>query len=88
MLRIATTALLALLPLAFGVGEGADAQAPLARAVIGGLVAGHYFHHPEMDGYLGILVSLWLLFLGFTQCRIQHAAISGLFPPPWKTYLA
>jgi HAE1 family hydrophobic/amphiphilic exporter-1 len=28
---------LALLPLAFGIGEGADAQAPLARAVAGGL---------------------------------------------------
>ncbi len=33
------TTILALLPLAFGVGEGADAQAPLARAVVGGLAA-------------------------------------------------
>ncbi|MGD2083188.1 MAG: efflux RND transporter permease subunit, partial [Chromatiales bacterium] len=33
------TTILALLPLALGVGEGADAQAPLARAVIGGLTA-------------------------------------------------
>ena len=33
------TTILALLPLAFGVGEGADAQAPLARAVVGGLTA-------------------------------------------------
>lgn len=31
------TTILALLPLALGVGEGADAQAPLARAVVGGL---------------------------------------------------
>jgi len=31
------TTILALLPLAFGIGEGADAQAPLARAVVGGL---------------------------------------------------
>lgn len=31
------TTILGLLPLAFGVGEGAEAQAPLARAVIGGL---------------------------------------------------
>ncbi|MBU0485415.1 MAG: efflux RND transporter permease subunit [Proteobacteria bacterium] len=31
------TTILALLPLALGIGEGADAQAPLARAVIGGL---------------------------------------------------
>jgi HAE1 family hydrophobic/amphiphilic exporter-1 len=34
-----TTTLLGLLPLAFGIGEGAEAQAPLARAVIGGLTA-------------------------------------------------
>ena len=31
------TTILALLPLAFGIGEGADAQAPLARVVVGGL---------------------------------------------------
>jgi HAE1 family hydrophobic/amphiphilic exporter-1 len=31
------TTVLALLPLALGVGEGADAQAPLARVVVGGL---------------------------------------------------
>ena len=31
------TTILGLLPLALGIGEGADAQAPLARAVIGGL---------------------------------------------------
>ena len=33
------TTILALLPLALGIGEGADAQAPLARAVLGGLAA-------------------------------------------------
>ena len=27
------------MPLAVGLGEGADAQAPLARAVIGGLIS-------------------------------------------------
>jgi HAE1 family hydrophobic/amphiphilic exporter-1 len=31
------TTIIGLLPLALGIGEGADAQAPLARAVIGGL---------------------------------------------------
>ena len=31
------TTILGLLPLAFGIGEGAEAQAPLARAVVGGL---------------------------------------------------
>lgn len=33
------TTILGLLPLALGIVEGADAQAPLARAVVGGLAA-------------------------------------------------
>ena len=38
ILMTTTTTVLGLLPLALGVGEGADAQAPLARVVIGGLI--------------------------------------------------
>ncbi|MBX3747174.1 MAG: efflux RND transporter permease subunit [Verrucomicrobiae bacterium] len=38
ILMTTLTTALGLLPLALGVGEGADAQAPLARAVIGGLM--------------------------------------------------
>jgi HAE1 family hydrophobic/amphiphilic exporter-1 len=37
ILMTTLTTILALLPLAFGIGEGADMQAPLARAVVGGL---------------------------------------------------
>jgi HAE1 family hydrophobic/amphiphilic exporter-1 len=37
ILMTTMTTVLALLPLAFGIGEGSDAQAPLARAVVGGL---------------------------------------------------
>lgn len=37
ILMTTLTTILALIPLAFGVGEGADAQAPMARAVVGGL---------------------------------------------------
>jgi hydrophobic/amphiphilic exporter-1 (mainly G- bacteria), HAE1 family len=37
ILMTTMTTVLALLPLAIGLGEGADAQAPLARAVVGGL---------------------------------------------------
>lgn len=39
ILMTSLTTMLALLPLALGIGEGADAQAPLARVVIGGLLA-------------------------------------------------
>jgi len=39
ILMTTATTVLALVPLALGFGEGAEAQAPLARAVVGGLAA-------------------------------------------------
>ena len=55
-------------------------EAVMSLAVICGLVAGHYFHYPEMDGYIGILVSLWLLYLGFSHGREALVPLLGQAP--------
>ena len=55
-------------------------EAVMSLAVIGGLVAGHTYHRPEVDGYLGILVSLWLLYLGFTHGREALVPLLGQAP--------
>lgn len=55
-------------------------EAFMSLAVIGGLVAGHYFHHPEMDAYMGVLVSLWLLYLGFAHGREALVPLLGQAP--------
>lgn len=39
ILMTTLTTIFGLLPLALGIGEGADAQAPMARAVVGGLIS-------------------------------------------------
>lgn len=52
----------------------------MTLTVIGGLVTGHYLHHPEIDGYIGILVSAWLLFLGYTHGREAIVPLLGQAP--------
>lgn len=55
-------------------------EAVMSLTVIGGLVASHNFHHPEIDGYIGILVSLWLLYLGFTHAKEAVVPLLGQAP--------
>lgn len=43
ILMTTLTTVLGLLPLALGIGEGAEAQAPMARTVIGGMVSSTFF---------------------------------------------
>ena len=55
-------------------------EAVMSLTVIGGLIAGHIFHLPQVDGYIGILVSVWLLFLGFTHGREALIPLLGQAP--------
>lgn len=55
-------------------------EAVMSFTVIAGLVAGHYFHKPEVDGYIGISVSLWLLYMGFTHGREAIVPLLGKAP--------
>jgi cation diffusion facilitator family transporter len=55
-------------------------EAVMSLTVIGGLVAGHHLHRPEVDGYIGIFVSLWLLYLGFTHGREAIVPLLGQAP--------
>lgn len=74
------------------LGERVDSHAILANAVhhnieavmtltvIGGLIASRHFHHPEVDGFIGILVSAWLLYLGYTHGREAIVPLLGQAP--------
>ena len=57
-------------------------EAVSTLTVIAGLLAGHFFHLNRADGYIGIAVSLWLLYLGYSHAR--HAVIPLLGKAPEK----
>lgn len=55
ILMTSVTTVLALMPLAIGLGEGSEAQAPLARAVVGGLLSSSFIT-------LLVIPSVYLIF--------------------------
>lgn len=55
-------------------------EAVISVTVIVGLVAGQRFHLPEIDGLIGIGVSLWLLYLGYNHGHEAIVPILGKAP--------
>jgi cation diffusion facilitator family transporter len=55
-------------------------EAVITLTVIGGLVAGHHYHRPDLDGYIGVLVSAWILYLGFDHGREAIVPLLGKAP--------
>ncbi|MBL7082002.1 MAG: cation transporter [Candidatus Aminicenantes bacterium] len=55
-------------------------EAVMSLVVIGGLLAGNYFDLPEVDGYIGILLSAWLLYLGYTHGKEAIVPLLGQAP--------
>jgi cation diffusion facilitator family transporter len=55
-------------------------EAVITFTVIGGLVVGHHYHRPELDGYIGVLVSAWILYLGFDHGQEAIVPLLGKAP--------
>jgi len=52
----------------------------ISLPVIGGVVCANYFQRPEIDGTMGILLSLWILYLGYKHGRKAIIPILGRAP--------
>jgi cation diffusion facilitator family transporter len=48
--------------------------------VIAGLLLGDFYHLPEIDGFIGLLVALWLLHLGYDHGRDAISPLLGRPP--------
>ena len=70
ILMTATTTMLAMAPLAMGLGEGGEAQAPMARALIGGLLSSTLIT-------LLVVPTVYSIFSRRNQMDGQGAAIEG-----------
>ena len=74
------------------LGERVDSRAIIANArhlrieavstltVIAGLLSGRYLGFEQADGYIGIAVSIWLLYLGFSHARQAVIPLLGKAP--------
>lgn len=67
ILMTALTTIMAMIPLSLGIGEGGEAQAPLARAVVGGLTSSTLIT-------LVIVPVVYSLFEGLREKRKQEAS--------------
>jgi len=67
ILMTALTTIMAMIPLSLGIGEGGEAQAPLARAVVGGLTSSTLIT-------LVIVPVVYSLFEGLREKRKQRAS--------------
>jgi len=70
VLMTALTTILAMLPLALGIGAGAETWAPMARSVVGGLIAGTF-------STLLVIPVLYLLFEERRQRRLAKKETKG-----------
>ncbi|MFC1839621.1 cation diffusion facilitator family transporter [Thermodesulfobacteriota bacterium] len=55
-------------------------EAVSTMTVIAGLFIGHYFGIKEADGYIGIAVSVWILYLGYTHGKHALIPLLGMAP--------
>ena len=66
----ATTTILAMTPLAVGIGEGGEAQAPMARAIIGGLLSSN----------LITLIVVPTIYAFFERKKMKSETCAVIFP--------
>jgi len=74
ILMTATTTILAMTPLAVGIGEGGEAQAPMARAIIGGL----------LSSGLITLVVVPTIYALFERKKMKSEACAVMFPAEYN----
>jgi cation diffusion facilitator family transporter len=55
-------------------------EAVSTLAVIVGLLIGHYYHQPAVDGYIGLFLSGWLLYSGYMHGREAIIPLLGKAP--------